>query len=169
MPHVLLFSFLILMSLALTNGRRHDDATALPSPMSVSADVAVYRAAWCACGRPVAIVTFFKSICGCVTSTVFECTWHGRGYLSSGPIGSWVLSEGGTRLSVRTRYFPTDRVVETIFVRVSHEDGDCWESVGTCPSVVLMEAIPAMVRLVRSGEEGPFPNTPSDWHIVSDA
>ena len=160
------------MSLALTNARRHDAASALPSPMpvsaDVSADVAVYRAAWCARGRPPAILTFFESTCRRVTSTVFECTWHGQGYLSSGPVGSWVLCEGGTRLVVRTRYFPTDRVVETIFMSVGHEDGYCWESVGACPSVVLMEAIPAMVRLVRSGEEGPFPSTPpTDWQIVS--
>ena len=66
---------------ALANAQCRDAANALALSMPVSADVrAVYQVAWCARGRPVAVLTFFESVCKRVTSTVFECTWHGVGY-----------------------------------------------------------------------------------------
>ena len=181
--HVLLPSFLLPMSLvpvsddARANAKRHErrvrrycrEATqALASPIPVVADVhAFHQAVWWPRGRPVAMVTFLKSYCGCVTSTVFESTWHGV-YDSSGPIGSWGYREGGTQLFVSTRYFATDCLVSCTFVRVAHPDGVFWESVDLDPQVTLMDPTAVMIRLIRSGGNGPFPESPpTGWQIVS--
>jgi hypothetical protein len=124
---------------------------ASPQPVLSLEAAPVFQSIWLTDGRPPALLTFYRSTCGRVTSTEFECTWHGV-YTSSGRLGSWSLSESGQQMYVNTRYFDTDRLVSCKFVTVKYPDGAFWESLHLNPVVTLIDPIPSIIRVIRSGK-----------------